>query len=82
MKKSCLKHKQQQLDRAASLPSIPSPSAPKNPSTPRPLCTRTVSFADKSDDEIHPADDWDRTPVDIAQRLSYEYVRPLESSFH
>lgn len=44
----------------------------------KPPCRRSVSFRTGDDaDEVHPADDWDRTPVDVAQKLSYEYVRPL-----
>lgn len=40
----------------------------------RPQCRRSVSFRGKDADEVHPADDWDRTPVDVSAKLTYECV--------
>ncbi|KAL5531474.1 hypothetical protein ACEPAG_4351 [Sanghuangporus baumii] len=53
---------------------VPGPSIRQ--STPRPKCTHRVSF--KCEDEVHTADDWDRTPVDVAHKLSYEDILELK----
>ena len=46
----------------------------------RPPCHRQVSFRDSCEFEVHTADDWDRSPVDINPNLSYEYVSPTPTS--
>ncbi|KAL5537101.1 hypothetical protein ACEPAF_924 [Sanghuangporus sanghuang] len=53
---------------------VPGPSNLQ--STPRPKCTHRVSF--RCEDEVHTADDWDRTPVDVAHKLSYEDILELK----
>lgn len=64
--KSCLKHSQSEAQ-------TPNPS--RLTATRPPLSdSRTVSFRDKTTDEVHQADDWDRTPVDVTPRLTYECV--------
>ncbi|KLO08041.1 hypothetical protein SCHPADRAFT_1001191 [Schizopora paradoxa] len=44
----------------------------------RPCCSRTVSFRGQDLDEIHPADDWDRSPVDVNTKLSYDDILELK----
>ena len=36
---------------------------------------RSVSFREKDSDEVYTADDWDRSPVDLTPKLTYEFVR-------
>ncbi|KAL5492212.1 hypothetical protein ACEPAI_3659 [Sanghuangporus weigelae] len=67
--KSCLKCSDPHSDHP-----VPGPS--NRQSTPRPKCTHRVSF--KCEDEVHTADDWDRTPVDVAHKLSYEDILELK----
>ena len=42
----------------------------------RPPCgPRSVSFRDGEDNaNVHLADEWDRSPVDVVSKLTYEYV--------
>ncbi|EJD07357.1 uncharacterized protein FOMMEDRAFT_16057 [Fomitiporia mediterranea MF3/22] len=44
----------------------------------RPQWKRNVSFREKSEDEIHTADDWDRSPVDVAAKLTYGDILELK----
>lgn len=41
-------------------------------SSARPAIRRNVSFRGQDADEIHAADDWDRSPVDVTPKLTYE----------
>jgi hypothetical protein len=40
---------------------------------------RSVSFRERDSDEVYIADDWDRSPVDLTPKLTYEFVRSLHS---
>ncbi len=46
----------------------------KHNASKRPGCSRTVSFRGQDSDEIHPADEWDRSPIDAISKLTYECV--------
>lgn len=37
-----------------------------------PLCKKRVAFCEEGAEQVFEADEWDRTPTEIAQRLSYE----------
>ncbi|KAH7885740.1 hypothetical protein F5I97DRAFT_1791318, partial [Phlebopus sp. FC_14] len=43
-----------------------------------PLMKKRVAFSEEGTEEVYEADEWDRTPADIAQRLSYEDVLELK----
>ncbi|KAG2144513.1 hypothetical protein DEU56DRAFT_789974 [Suillus clintonianus] len=36
------------------------------------LCKKHVAFSEEGTEQVFQADEWDRTPTEIAQRLSYE----------
>jgi hypothetical protein len=37
-------------------------------------CKKHVAFCEEGTEQVFQADEWDRTPMEIAQRLSYESV--------
>ena len=41
-------------------------------SSARPTARRNVSFRGQDSDEVHAADEWDRSPVDVTPKLTYE----------
>ena len=36
------------------------------------LCKKHVAFCEEGTEQVFEADEWDRTPAEISQRLSYE----------
>ncbi|KAH8116228.1 hypothetical protein DFH11DRAFT_1827785 [Phellopilus nigrolimitatus] len=76
--KSCLKRSSgastpQSLSSDENLSSLAAPGQPC-----RPTCSRTVSFLEKDADEVHIADDWDRSSVDVTPKLSYDDILELK----
>ncbi|EPQ56688.1 hypothetical protein GLOTRDRAFT_121058 [Gloeophyllum trabeum ATCC 11539] len=79
--KSCLKH---------SPPSSPlsrdggDAASHSDPCSPRPTPSRpsykrkSVSFCDQGQEEVFIADEWDRTPAEVTQKLSYQDVLELK----
>ncbi|OAX37162.1 hypothetical protein K503DRAFT_801447 [Rhizopogon vinicolor AM-OR11-026] len=43
-----------------------------------PCCKKRVAFCEEGTEQVFQADEWDRTPTEIAQRLSYEDVLELK----
>ncbi|KAG2122679.1 hypothetical protein BD769DRAFT_1350328, partial [Suillus cothurnatus] len=41
-------------------------------------CKKHVAFCEEGTEQVFQADEWDRTPMEIAQRLSYEDVLELK----
>ncbi|KAG2351850.1 hypothetical protein BDR07DRAFT_1293508, partial [Suillus spraguei] len=41
-------------------------------------CKKHVAFCEEGTEQVFEADEWDRTPAEIAQRLSYEDVLELK----
>ncbi|KIJ65230.1 hypothetical protein HYDPIDRAFT_88758, partial [Hydnomerulius pinastri MD-312] len=42
------------------------------------LMKKRVAFSEEGTEQVYEADEWDRTPAEIAQRLSYEDVLELK----
>jgi hypothetical protein len=60
--KSCLK----------SSPSHSGAATPVHSDTDSASCKKHVAFCEEGTEQVFQADEWDRTPTEIAQRLSYE----------
>ncbi|KAG1743067.1 hypothetical protein EDB19DRAFT_1633493, partial [Suillus lakei] len=43
-----------------------------------PFCKKHVAFCEEGTEQVFLADEWDRTPTEIAQRLSYDDVLELK----
>ncbi|EGN95077.1 hypothetical protein SERLA73DRAFT_113838 [Serpula lacrymans var. lacrymans S7.3] len=72
---------------ALSMESRPKPSRIKSclktPTPPRSASPtqggkKTVVFSDEGTEEVYTADEWDRTPAEVAQRLSYQDILELK----
>lgn len=64
--KSCLKS-----------PSHSGSATPIESDTDDASCKKHVAFCEEGTEQVFQADEWDRTPTEIAQRLSYESVTRL-----
>ncbi|KAG6333454.1 hypothetical protein ID866_5635 [Astraeus odoratus] len=66
--KSCLK----------SSPSSSGTSTPSSSGSVHPHAKKHVAFCEDGTEEVYEADEWDRTPAEVTQRLSYEDVLELK----
>jgi hypothetical protein len=70
--KSCLKCTTPPNTLAPPTPAEPASSmSAEAPDHRPPLCNKHVSFCDRGSEQVFVADEWDRTPMDPARKLSY-----------